>query len=143
MPLIRDVMNQCAVTIRPEASLSEAVRVLCDEHLSGAPVVTGSGEVVGFISEPGLMDVLFDVDARRTPVSEYMSRGVYSVHPDDSLASAATLFAMYGIRRLPVIEQGRLIGVVTRRDLLQYALETSETFADPLRELIPAIGQFA
>jgi len=143
MPLIREVMNQCAVTIRPEASLSEAVRVLCDEHLSGAPVVAESGEVVGFISEPGLMDVLFDRDARRTPVSEYMSRGVYSVDPEDSIASAATLFAMYGIRRLPVIEKGRLIGVVTRRDLLQYALETSETFADPLRELIPAIGQFA
>jgi CBS domain-containing protein len=143
MPVIRDVMSPCVVTIRSDDTLIDAVKTLCEHHLSGAPVVTAEGGVAGFISEPGLMDVLFDEDARRAPVAEYMSRNVHVVHPDDSIASAATLFAMYGVRRLPVVENGLLAGVLTRRDLLQTSLSGAKPLADPLVELIPAIGQFA
>jgi CBS domain-containing protein len=143
MPVIRDLMSNCVVTIRPDDMLLDAVKTLSEHHLSGAPVVSAEGDVVGFISEPGLMDVLFDEGARRAPVSEYMSRNVYVVHPNDTIASAATMFAMYGIRRLPVVENGILIGVLTRRDLLQSSLTGAKPLVDPLFELIPAIGQFA
>jgi tRNA nucleotidyltransferase (CCA-adding enzyme) len=143
MPVIRDVMSQCVVTIPQDATLIDAVKTLCDQHLSGAPVVSPEGEVVGFISEPGLMDVLFDEEARSTAVSEYMSRGVFVIHPDDNIAAAATMFAMYGIRRLPVVENGKLVGVLTRRDLLQNSLNGAKPLADPLVELIPAIGEYA
>ncbi|MCI0334814.1 MAG: CBS domain-containing protein [Planctomycetes bacterium] len=143
MPIIRDVMSNCAVTIRPDDSLIDAVRVLCEHHLSSAPVVSVDDEVVGFISEPSLMDVLFDKNARCAPVSEFMNRDVYVVGPDDSIASAATMFALYGVRRLPVVENGKLVGVVTRRDLLQYSLTGAGPFNDPLVELIPSIGEYA
>ena len=72
-----------------------------------------------------------------------MSREVQVVHVSDSISTAATMFAMYGIRRLPVVEDGRLIGVVTRRDLLAYSLVNTETFTEPLMELIPALAEFA
>jgi len=50
---------------------------------------------------------------------------------------------MYGIRRLPVIEDGRFVGVLTRRDLLAYALDNDEPLSEPLIELIPALGEYA
>ena len=143
MPLIRDIMSKIVVSIRPDATLIDAVKVLTKHHLSGAPVVSADGEVVGFISEPNLMDVLFDQDSRSRKVSEYMSPEVQMVHVSDSIATAATMFAMYGFRRLPVVEDGRLIGVVTRRDLLAHSLVSNETFAEPLMELIPALAQYA
>src|SRR5262245_34120363 len=137
MPVIRDVMNRCAVTVRLDDTLIDAVNVLCKHHLSGAPVLSAKGDVVGFICESDLMDVLFDVAARSNPISAYMDGGIYAIDPEDSIASAATMFALYGVRRLPVIENGMLIGVVTRRDLLKYAISGADTIHDPLVELIP------
>ena len=143
MPLIRDIMSKIVVSIRPDATLIDAVKVLTKHHLSGAPVVSAAGEVIGFISEPNLMDVLFDEESRTCKVSDYMSREVQMVHVNDSIATAATMFAMFGFRRLPVVEDGRLIGVVTRRDLLAHSLISSETFSEPLTELIPALAEYA
>jgi CBS domain-containing protein len=143
MPLIRDIMNICVVTLRPDDTLIGAVELLCTHHVSGAPVVAEDSRIVGFISEPDLMDVLFDESARFRPVSAYMNEDVYAVAPDESIASATAMFALYNVRRLPVMENGTLVGVVTRRDLLQYALIGEETFNDPLVELIPPLGEYA
>lgn len=140
MPAIRDVMSQFVVTISPDATLSEAAAILCRYNVSGAPVVTASGKLAGFIAEPRLIDVLFDEDVRKTPISEYMIRDVHVVHPEDSLADAARLFVLYGIRRLPVVDEGTLVGIVSRRDLMSYALRTDELLIHPLIELIPALA---
>jgi CBS domain-containing protein len=143
MPFIRDIMSKVVVSIRPDATLTEAVKVLTKHHLSGAPVVSADGQVVGFISEPNLMDVLFDEESRRRKVSEYMSDEVQMVQVDDSVSVAANMFAMFGFRRLPVVDNRRLIGVVTRRDLLAHSLVSRETFTEPLVELIPALAEYA
>lgn len=143
MPVIRDVMSRVVVSVRPEATLMSAVKTLTRHHLSGAPVVTPDGDVVGFISEPNLMDVLFDADARNASVSEYMSRDVHVVDAQDSIGAAAKLLTIYNIRRLPVVENGRFVGVVTRRDLLAYALRHDEPLTEPLLELIPELCEFA
>jgi CBS domain-containing protein len=143
MPIIRDIMSKSIVTIRSDATMIDAVRTLVEHRFSGAPVVSAEGEPVGFLSELELMDVLFDQDVRSAPVSEYMARGVHVVHPDESLASAARVLTLFGIRRLPVVENGTLVGMVTHRDMLSYCLHHPEPLAEPLVELIPALGQFA
>jgi len=143
MLVIRDVMSSCAAMIRPQDTLQDAVKVLCELHLSGAPVVAANGAVVGFISEGSLMDVLFDERSRRALVSGYMSTDVYVLHPNDTLADATSMFALYGVRRLPVVENGVLVGIVTRRDLLQHAVSGAVPFNEPLAELIPSIHEFA
>ena len=143
MPVIRDIMSKIVVSIRPDATMMNAVKLLTKHHLSGAPVVTTQGEVIGFISEPNLMDVLFDSAVRKEPVSEFMSRSVHVVDSQDSISTAASMFAMYGIRRLPVVENGRFVGVLTRRDLLAYALDNDEPLSEPLIELFPALGEYA
>jgi CBS domain-containing protein len=143
MPIIRDIMSKIVVSIRPDATMMSAVKLLTKHHLSGAPVVTTQGEVVGFISEPNLMDVLYDSAVRKEPVSEFMSRSVHVVNSQDPISTAASMFAVYGIRRLPVIEDGRFVGVLTRRDLLAYALDNDEPLSEPLIELIPALGEYA
>jgi tRNA nucleotidyltransferase (CCA-adding enzyme) len=143
MSTIRDIMSKIVVSIRPDATMIDAVKVLTKHHLSGAPVATAKGELIGFISEPNLMDVLFDENVRNEKVTEYMVREVYVVQPSDSISTAATMFAMYGIRRLPVVENGHLVGVLTRRDLLSYSLMNSEPLTEPLVELIPALAEYA
>ena len=143
MPVIRDIMSKIVVSIRPEATLMDAVKVLTKHHVSGVPVVTTKGDVVGFISESNLMDVLFDLSVREAKVADYMIKSVHVVDSHEPISSAARMLALYGIRRLPVVENGRFVGVLTRRDLLAYASQNDEPLAEPLLELIPALGEYS
>jgi CBS domain-containing protein len=140
MGTVRNIMNTRVVGIRPDATLAEAVAMLTQHHIGGAPVVTSDGAVVGVISELALIDVVFDSDAKDSPVSEYMTPEVHTVHPDDPLSRPAQLFALYSFRRLPVVQDGKLVGIVTRRDLMNYALRANELLTDPLIELIPSLA---
>ncbi len=141
MTVIRDIMTGTEGGIRPETTLAEAVDYLTERHIGGAPVTLEDGQVVGDISELALIDVVFDEAAQRAPVSQYMTREVHVVGPNDSLARAAQMFALYAHRRLPVVKDGKLVGVVSRRDLMNYALRTNETLRDPLVELIPELAE--
>lgn len=141
MLAIRDIMNKIVISVRPEATLMDAVKVLTKHHISAAPVVTSDGEVIGFIADEHLMDVLFDRGARHAPVTGFMSDDVHIVNADDPVSTAASLFAMYGVRRLPVMDGGRFVGVVTRRDLLVHFLRNPEPLREPLFDLIPTLGE--
>jgi CBS domain-containing protein len=140
MRVVREIMNKRVVSIRPDATLAEAIHILTQQHIGGAPVVTAEGAVVGVISELAMIDVVFDSDAKNALVKEYMTAQVHTVHPDDPLSRPAQLFALYSFRRLPVVENGKLVGVVTRRDLMNYALRSNELLTDPLIELIPSLA---
>jgi CBS domain-containing protein len=84
-----------------------------------------------------LIDVLFDDGARTALASEYMTRDVKIIHPDDSLADAARMLALDGAPQLAVVENDRPVGIITRRELMRHALRTGELLTDPLVELIP------
>ena len=133
-------MNPRVVGIDPNATLAEAVRILTELHIGGAPVVAADGSVVGIISELALIDVVFDPNARSALIREHMTPEVHVIHPDDPLSRPAQLFALYSFRRLPVVDDGKLVGMVTRRDLMNYALRTGELLTDPLIELIPSLA---
>jgi CBS domain-containing protein len=143
MTRVEEIMNRRVITVGPETTLAAAVDLFTENHVGGAPVVDARGNVVGMISELQLLDVVFDLEARELPVSEYMTTDIQSVEPEDALSQVALLFALYSFRRLPVIENGNLVGIVTRRDLMNHALRTGNRLTEPLVEMIPALGQFA
>ena len=68
-----------------------------------------------------------------------MDTDVHTVHPDEPLTCAAQIFALYSFGRLPVVEDGKLVGLITRRDLLSHALQTGDLLTDPLTELNPGL----
>jgi CBS domain-containing protein len=140
MTQIRDIMKECIVAVRPETTLAEAVRILGRHHVDTAPVVTDDQIVVGMISERELMDVLFDRGVRSDPISAYMARELVLLSPDDPLSRAAQLFVLHGFRRLPVVERGVLVGIVTRKELLSHTLDNDELLTEPLIELLPELA---
>jgi CBS domain-containing protein len=141
MTTVRDVMCPAVVQLRPETTMADAIKTLCDHDCGGAPVVAPAGEVLGMISELQFLDVLFDVESRFAPVSGFMTRQVHIVEPDDSLEHVAHMFELYGIRRLPVMEAGVLIGIVTRRDLIRHVLDSHATLGNPLEAMFPRVAE--
>jgi CBS domain-containing protein len=137
-----DIMTRNVVTTRPEANISEAIALLTEHDLSALPVVNESGEVVGIVSEADLMCRLRNEGDKRHPwwmeavtpaatlagefakmhgqkVHEVMTTEAISASEEASLGSLAALLEKKRIKRVPILRDGKLIGVVSRTNLLQ------------------------
>lgn len=141
MTQVSDIMNPRVISVDPELTLTAAIELFTQRHIGGAPVVDRDGHLVGMISELQMLDVIFDEDVRTARVGDYMLVDVQSVAPQDSLAEAGQLFALYSFRRLPVVENGSLVGIITRRDLMNYALRTGEVLTEPLLAFVPELAR--
>lgn len=132
---VRDYMNREAVTLTPETHLFKAIDVLLAHRISGAPVVDGQGNLVGVLSESdclrGILNEAYFEESCGT-VRSLMTEAVESIDADADILKAAEHFVTRGRRRLPVTEQGRLVGQISRRDLLR-ALQTYNEHGAPKR----------
>ena len=140
MTTIGAVMCDRVRPIGSDATVDEAIHFLTENHIGGAPVVNAEGELLGMISELALIDVVFDPALKAAPVTRFMTDGVQSVSRDEPLARAAQLFALYAFRRLPVVENGKLVGIFTRRDLMNYVLRSGDYLTDPLVAVFPSLA---
>src|SRR5215213_9615574 len=113
---VRDIMNNEKATVTADLTIAELARKLIDLRLTGLPVVDANGALTGMVSE-------YDVISRRgSTVSDIMSRGLISVTEDASVEQVASLMGLHGIRRVPVVRGGQLVGTVSRADLLRLFL---------------------
>jgi CBS domain-containing protein len=122
----RDFMVRKLITLRPEMDVFDAVQMLLKHRISGAPVVEPDGQYLGVFSEKCSMHVLLDAAYEQLPsnqVRAFMDRDALTIAPDAQLLSIAQVFLLTSYRRLPVLEQGRLVGQVSRRDVLRAALD--------------------
>lgn len=157
VPRVRDVMTKKVVTVDRLTPFSDIVRLLSDHRISGVPVLMMGRRVAGVVSEANLL-AMEDAEVRRARMhaqatgrwrrplrrahwgltaGALMSAPAVTIYPDATIPHAAQTMASRHIRRLPVIDQdGRLIGIVTRRDLLSIFLRPDQEIADRVRELL-------
>ena len=109
----RDIMTPNVVTVTPGASIQEAARQLSDYHISGMPVIDGDGRVIGVVSEA---DIITKTGAT---VERIMSRRVVSVQEDTPVDEIAQLLTSKRIKRVPVMAGDRLLGIVSRADIVR------------------------
>lgn len=137
-----DVMVHDVVTVGPDDEVSEAVKLLVDHDISALPVVDQERRVIGILSEGDLLHreeigtekhrpwwleaitpasaLAFDyVKSHGRKVAEIMSEHVISADEDASLAELASLLEKNRIKRLPILKDGRLVGIVSRANLIQ------------------------
>jgi CBS domain-containing protein len=115
----REIMSQSLVTISPEAKVQEAIETLMRRKISGLPVVDVNDKLVGIITEFALLAMAYDVEVRQEQVRKHMTTEVISVHPDDPISKIADTCIIHRVRRVPVVEDGRLLGLISRRDVLK------------------------
>jgi CBS domain-containing protein len=123
---VKDAMNRRVISIGPDATVEEAIHLLLEHNISGAPVVDGDGRLRGIITQFQLLEVLYDPNVKNARVEECMTRDVFTIEEDALLGTAANLLIVHRIRRIPVMHSGRVVGIISRRDLLRYFAETGE-----------------
>ena len=142
---VRDIMQADVVTVGPNTTVRELAVTLAEHKISGVPVVDQRGKVLGMVSEADV--ILQDADFHfpyyiqflesviylqsiskfeerfrktfGTKVSEVMSKEIVEISPDASVYDAATMMADNKVNRLPVVENGLLVGIVTRGDIVK------------------------
>lgn len=114
----RDLMSSPVRTIRPETTIAEAQRILLRYGHSGLSVVDSQGQLVGIISRRDL-DIAFHHGFSHAPVKGYMTINLKTITPETTLPQIESLMVTYDIGRLPVLENGQLVGIVTRTDVLR------------------------
>ena len=110
-----DIMTRNVYTIHPGASAQEAARLLSQERISGAPVVDAHGKVIGIVSEA---DIISKVNREGLCVADIMSCEVIAVGEETAVSEIARLFAERNIKRVPVLRDGKLVGIVSRADIV-------------------------
>ncbi|RZM78756.1 CBS domain-containing protein [Leptolyngbya iicbica] len=138
MPTARDLMSSPVRTIRPSTQITEAQRILLRYGHSGLSVVDRNGELVGVISRRDI-DLALHHGFGHAPVKGYMSTQIKTVQPHTPLPDIEALMVTYDIGRLPVLEGDRLVGVVTRTDVLRQLHQSQQaqvTVAEPVTAMV-------
>ena len=146
---VKDIMTTNLITIRPETSLREITQLLLENHISGLPVIDNEGNLVGIVSEGDLiykevatqsLDTLSIISAliHSDGVQEYrkaannileltaadiMSSKVVSFSPDTSIQRVGQIMLEFHIKRIPIVEGKKLIGIVSRADIIRLLLK--------------------
>jgi CBS domain-containing protein len=119
-------MATSLVTLDPETDVLVAMKRLLDERISGAPVVDARGNLVGVLTQRDCLEVAVQSVYHQAPagsVAEYMSAPVETLPASAPLMEVIEAFRRSAIRRFPVVEGSRLVGLITRRDVLRAILE--------------------
>lgn len=121
----KDHMSASLVTFTPDMDVLRAIHALIENRISGAPVVDEHGNLVGLLSEKDCLRVALNAGYHEEyggKVEEFMTRDVKTVDVETSILDVAKMFLEQGLRRYPVMDGNRLVGQVSRRDVLK-ALE--------------------
>ena len=122
----RDIMTPPGIVVGPEMSVFSAIPILIKNRLTGCPVTGSKGELLGILSELDCMKVIASCEfysdeysSTDILVSRYMTTDCLTITPDMGIFRIASVFFEHNLRRIPVIEEQRLIGQVTRSDVLR------------------------
>jgi CBS domain-containing protein len=151
-----DIMTKNVKTVRPDASVAEIARLLCDNQISAVPVCDAQGQVAGMLSEGDLLrpvgkehaakrawwlnllaegtdlapSFLEGISMENQRASALMVSPVVTASPDNSVPELADLLMRHHIKRLPILHDGKLVGIVSRADLIRALARTPDAIAE-------------
>jgi len=137
---VRDAMTEDPRSIGPSVSVVEAARLMREGDIGSLPI-TDDEKLVGMITDRDITTrvVAEGSDPKVTSVSDVYSRDLISVEPDEGIEEALRLMAHHQVRRLPVVENGRLVGIVAQADIALREKEKTSELVEAISE--PSEGE--
>jgi CBS domain-containing protein len=143
--LIREVMTSPAVTVTPYTTTHEALRLLDEYRITALPALDDDGRVIGVVNETDLLAMVPDADHGLPPqqrrVRDLMSQPAVTVSADSTVAEAVRLMTTAGVRSLPVVVDDRIVGIVSRSDLIHTLAHADDLIRTEVIRHIRAAGR--
>ncbi|MBL4709843.1 MAG: CBS domain-containing protein [Flavobacteriales bacterium] len=122
--LVKDFMTKQLITFNPDQTIDQVVNILIYKNISGGPVVDSSNNLVGIISEGDCLKQIIKGKYNNHPtlnglVKDHMIKDVKTLQPNNTILEAAIAFLEQRVRRFPVLNNGKLIGQISQRDVMK------------------------
>ncbi len=139
--VVRDLMNPSVVTVEPGSSAALAARLISRHNVGALPVCGSDRKLRGMVTDRDIVlrCVAAEEDPAQTPVRDIMTRGCASIAPGADCREATRLMAEQQVRRLPVVEDGKLVGIVSLADLAKsrrYDMEAAQALCEISENII-------
>jgi CBS domain-containing protein len=140
--VIQSMAQRHVVSLGPEASVHEAACVMTRANVGSVLVVDAAGAMLGILTERDLMTRVLAkaLDPAGTPVAKVMTRHPQCIAPDAKVADAVLIMIERGFRHLPIVADGRILGVFSARDALPREVSTAFSIADFKEQVNDALG---
>lgn len=119
----KDVMKTNLVTVDRKTTIYDAIRIMVDNNITGLPVVNDDMTLAGIISEKDVLKLLYDIEDKPGHVENFMTKQVITFNHDDSLIDIAESFITNQFRRVPILKDEKIVGIISRKDVVAYILK--------------------
>jgi CBS domain-containing protein len=116
----RTIMSTDVVSVSRHAPIEEVIELLVDRDITGIPVVNEDGTLAGIVTEKDILSLLSDLRYACGTVEQYMTRDVVAFDIDDDFIAVCECLMKNHFRRVPILADGKLVGIVSRRDIIKY-----------------------
>lgn len=139
--LVRDVMTVAVITASPDTTVKELAQLLVGGRIGGVPIVEG-GELAGIVTTSDLLQIREAPASTARVAADVMTKNLVTLTEGTSVTGAARVLARYGVKRAPVVRGTRLVGIVTRSDLLRPYLRTDSEIRAEVEDsvLVQSLG---
>lgn len=119
----KSIMKTDLITVREDTPIYTAMRILVEHSVTGLPVVEEGMHLVGVVSEKDMLATLYNAKMGRDTVASIMTRDVVVFQEDDDLIDVCEAMIKGNFRRAPIVSGGKLVGLISRRDIIKFILE--------------------
>jgi len=116
----RTIMSTDVVSVKRETPVCEAIELLVANDITGIPVVNDDGTLAGIVTEKDILSLLTDVRYASGTVEQYMTRDVVAFDVEDDFIAICECLMKNHFRRVPILSEGKLVGIVSRTDIIKY-----------------------
>ncbi|MBW8017862.1 MAG: CBS domain-containing protein [Planctomycetes bacterium] len=117
------IMTTDVICVNKQTGIYKAIESMVENNITGLPVVNDDMTLAGIISEKDVLSLLYNMEDRPDTVEHYMTLNPICFDADDSLIEIAECFIKNNFRRVPIISDGKLAGIVSRKDIIAYILK--------------------
>ena len=119
----KTIMTTNVISVNRQTGIYEAIKTMVENNITGLPVVNDDMSLAGVISEKDVLSLLYNIEDKPGKVDDFMTKDPVCFNEDDSLVDIAECFIENNFRRVPIIAQGKLAGIVSRKDIIAYILK--------------------
>jgi CBS domain-containing protein len=121
--LARDIMSRDVATVRRDAKVKDVIKLLVEHKITGLPVVDSDMYLIGMVTEKDVLKMLYESHGQGASVEDLMTTEIVCFDEDDDLMSVFESLVENNFRRVPVLSEGRLTGIISRGDIIRFLFQ--------------------